>query len=530
MKFKKFIAAASAVTMLGALTAVPSFAADETSDSVTVTPTWDTYFRYNNNIDFSGKDTVEVHTSSDGGTDFVGALKFKIPETPEGKKISSVSLKLITRKIVSGSTYNIAVFDDSKWTKENTAYSTVVDEISAARKSEPIASFKPNGENNKALTDDKVSDSYKNLEAWTNVISLSSTVVSPSEDLSLIIYESDNANRYFYFYSSNTAEKTFYGTDITIPAEDLVPQLTITYADADKVPAEGISIATNYEEGQVLYQNESIDLSAVVSPSDSTDNVTWSIIGENGIDYYTDNSWFTIADGKLTYKKNDRAGGTSGKVTITATAGNKSASLDIFTQRLRNTSYNITNNSGDNPTISVETKVNSESKNSGTVSSYGQNTLTSSGYSGNSKFEMIFTVPEGYKLSAASTQYKGITETVNGNQVIYSNEGDIKQDFLVRAVLEKVETPATIETKISDEAVYTGYDNSKALGFITTVKSNKETSLKKLTWTVAGHEKNFEYTPATTITLGENTDVYFGVIIDGYGGNDVPESITATAE
>ena len=532
MKFKKFIAAASAVTMLGALTAVPSFAADETGDidSVTVTPTWDTYFRYNNTNNFSGNDTVEVHTSSDGNTDFVGALKFKIPETPEGKKISSVSLKLITRKIVSGSTYNIAVFDDSKWTKENTAYSAVVDEISAARKSEPIASFKPNGQNNKALTDSGLNDSNKNLEAWTNVISLSSTVVSPSEDLSLIIYESDNANRSFYFYSSNTAEKTFNGTDITIPADDLVPQLTITYADADKVPAEDISIATNYEEGQVLYQNESIDLSAVVSPSDSTDSVTWSIIGEDGKDYYTDNSWFTIADGKLIYKKNDRAGGISGKVTITATAGDKSASLDILTQRLRNTSYKITDNSGKAPDMTVETKVNGEiktDKTSGNVS-YDSAVATGNNYSGNSTFEMTFTVPDGYKLTT-TRMFDGLTETTEGNKVIYSSSTDIHNDFYIEAALEKIETPADIKAEISNAAVYTGNDNSKALGFITTVTSDKEASVQKLTWKVTGHESDFTYTPAAAITLGENTDVYFGVIINGYDGDVVP-AITANAE
>lgn len=540
MKFKKFIAAASAVTMLGALTAVPSFAADETSDSVTVTPTWDTYFRAGHlKNDLGTKDVLEVRSNADYTTDFVGALKFDIPETPDGKKIDTVSLKLVTRSLANKniSSFNLAVFNSSAWTNESTLYADVESDITEARNNDAIATFIPKGMKNKALTDTGLTDEYTNLEAWTNTIALTPTIVTPNNSLSLIIYEDSTNDDTVKFYSKEVTDQTLKTNNVTIPAEDLVPQLTITYADADKVSAEDISITTNYKEGQVLYQNESIDLSAVVSPSDSTDSVKWSIIGEDGEDYYTnDDPWFTIADGKLTYTKNDRAGGKNGKVTITATAGDKSASLDILTQRLRNTSYKIIDKSGDAPYMSVETKVNGEVQNDKTTGkvTYDSTDAIATGnkYSGNYTFEMTFTVPEGYKLSAANDQFKGIKETVNpdNNQVTYSNEGDIKEDFLVRAVLEKIETPATIKAEISNADVYTGANNTKALGFITTVTSDKEASVQKLTWKVTGHESDFTYTPAAAITLGEKSAVYFGVIIDGYDGNDVPESITATAE
>ena len=136
---------------------------------------------------------------------------------------------------------------------------------------------------------------------------------------------------------------------------------------------------------------------------------------------------------------------------------------------------------------------------------------------------------KGRELNASSTACGITLNKVSANSVIYNSAVDTYSatDSTIGSVIDS--NAPTITAVVDNKDVYTGDDNSKALGFITTVKSNKETSLKKLTWTVAGHESDFTYTPTAAITLGENTDVYFGVIINGYDGDGVP-AITANAE
>lgn len=298
------------------------------------------------------------------------------------------------------------------------------------------------------------------------------------------------------------------------------------------VSASSIEIQSDYTDGQVLYRGESISLSALVDGVEQTEDVIWAVTGptsanDETVKDYTDQ--FTIADGTLTYNNVGRLGDATGKVTVTASVDDKTATLDILTQRLRNTSYKITDASGDAPAMSVVTKVNGVEQTSSTTGTvtYAAAQKTGNAYSGNSSFEMTFTVPEGYTLTedAAVISMK-ISKSVSGSTVTFScDERTIDGDFYIPATLTR--NAPTFTATVSDTTLYSGTEGDKAVGFITEVKADREAPLQKLTWTAAGHEpftKSF-----SEVVIGENTSVYFGVIINGFTGDAAPE-ITAAAE
>ena len=262
MRSKRLLSAVSAFAIfMTSFTAAPSIAgAAEDGNTVELTPAYDMQLR----LGRTGQDPKTMQTSvtiTDGAVtdDFVGAMRFEIPETDEGKELSGVSLKLVTeRKKGSGDIY-LYPFAPENWEQEEINYDDVAAEITAARESEPIASFTPEGQNTKAIHDNGVTENT--LAQWTNNIEIPVSAVTPGQNFDFILSgdmgkgETTSDIR-FYTKDNEGAACNVEFTDVettvdgsgkyVIPADRLVPMLTLTYTDVAEDQKLDLSSAAVY--------------------------------------------------------------------------------------------------------------------------------------------------------------------------------------------------------------------------------------------------------------------------------------------
>ncbi len=214
------------------------------------------------------------------------------------------------------------------------------------------------------------------------------------------------------------------------------------------------SITINNGYSKTLYKGESCSLNAVTSPVNLADNVVWTFVGEDGSDV---SDSFTLEDGVLTYTNGGRVGGSTGKVNITATAGEITATTTVYVQRLRHVSYNIADESGEAPEMNVVATVNdSEAYEQNVVYGSEQNGGANS-YSGHSNYSITFTVPDGYTLTLEEKDNCAIT--VEGNVITATSIDDLNNDFYITGILTK-NAPALPETVTANADDAVDFDNA----------------------------------------------------------------------
>ena len=287
---KRFLSAVSAFAILiTSFPAAPMAGATEDENTVTVSPTYDMQLRYNNTSQSATGATMEVRTNWDEESvlqnDFLGAMRFEIPDTPEGKVISDVSLKLVTERVKDSSTFYLYSFEPESWSEEKINYEDVADAITAARASEPIVGFTAAGDYNKAITDGSVTAEYANVAAWTNNIDIPVGAVTEGDDFDFIISRdqaTNNGSQTCFYTKDNTGancrvqfeesgEPTVDGDNTYYPidSELLKPVLTITYADEVTETMMDLSDAVIYsyrladKADHVIDTDESNTVSAV---------------------------------------------------------------------------------------------------------------------------------------------------------------------------------------------------------------------------------------------------------------------------
>lgn len=222
--------------------------------------------------------------------------------------------------------------------------------------------------------------------------------------------------------------------------------ISVTYEK--KVPATGIKITSGFSK--TLYKGESCDMTAVVTPENTTDEVIWSFSGIKTVDDEETTvdvtSAFTVENGKITYTDAGRVTD-SGNVTVTATAGDVSDSTTINVQRLRHIVYTITDNSGEVPEMNVSAIVNDTEAYNENVT-YGSKQHETNKYSGHSKYSMSFTVPDGYVLDLVKNEKYEITSEGN---IVTVTANNINDDFNVAGTLNKATVTADAEKVYTDD-------------------------------------------------------------------------------
>ena len=209
------------------------------SNEISNLPTADLWVRSDNAGKVNGTGNIfEIKSDMTEGAEkyFYGLLSFNLPTPADDEEIESASLRLTTR-VERGDRQTAIRTIDVALDENATNYTMVQDQIATALQNEPIATFKMEGHNNKAITDKGLDAKYQMVSAWQHHIDITEHLKnSNSVNLTLLISKENNtgSNSSAFFTKEATdltwnAELDTEVAGTTIAAADLVPQLTIIY-------------------------------------------------------------------------------------------------------------------------------------------------------------------------------------------------------------------------------------------------------------------------------------------------------------
>ena len=200
-------------------------------DVETLPAVMDGTFRLDNNsVNYDLAATGHVELKRNDAGDFYGLLCFAVPEK-KGYEVKSASLRLVSKMIKTDRTTAFFKLDADIAGKP--AFADLKDHVDAALLTDTIGKVKAEGQNGKQVSSDEItSDKYLTIDKWQNNVNLEVAAVVPGENLSLLIAipasaaSKSDANR---FFGKNATAFTNSKTAIENTADDLVPQLTVTY-------------------------------------------------------------------------------------------------------------------------------------------------------------------------------------------------------------------------------------------------------------------------------------------------------------
>lgn len=209
-----------------------------------------------------GTNAIEIKTyidDDDNNQSFYGLMSFEFTEPIGNYEIKSAILRLTTRVPRGDRNMNIYGIEASI-DADNVSYNDVADQINEALSITPIATFELNGQGNKALTDAGLSANYQNIEAWQNTIDITTFVASlQSNKFSVVIEKNANQNSSSVIYSKDYSDLTWNSgldSDIagtTIPADDVIPQLTIVFEMKNDIDTPIRNIDINTTRATTIY-------------------------------------------------------------------------------------------------------------------------------------------------------------------------------------------------------------------------------------------------------------------------------------
>lgn len=225
---------------------VASSAFAQTTETATLGVSNDVTLRNDGkNVDsaFPTKPDLELWTSRDNDnaitTDFVALMSFDIPTKP-GYEVKSATLRLVTERAKG----TMAIYAFGAEISDKDTYNSQLDNVTAARKSEPLLKVELRGTKNKAVTDEGASPT---LEDWVNDIDLTSYVkTNGTGKLNLLFANAaESTKTAIKVFSSDAADKTNTNVtpNFTFKAEDLRPQLTVVYEEI-KDAKQDVSLPT----------------------------------------------------------------------------------------------------------------------------------------------------------------------------------------------------------------------------------------------------------------------------------------------
>ena len=211
--------------------------------SVVSTPTADTFLRLNNSDNNGTKTYIEMENSST--TDFLGLMSFSLTPQP-GWEIQSATLRLVTKRVKS-SRATVSLYTYTGTWAEDAKYANQTENIIAARATTSIVSFTPEGQLNKDVSSDEITETkYQTIGGWQNSIDLTSYVKSLTATTFSIMIDADADKGQLQFFSKEATGFTNSKTAIENTTDDLVPQLVIVYRKMDsyKLPVTSAGAAT----------------------------------------------------------------------------------------------------------------------------------------------------------------------------------------------------------------------------------------------------------------------------------------------
>lgn len=219
-------------------------AAAVAQEATVLTPTKDTWLRYNNKIDHSTDATLEIGSTfttdeTTGETtyskDFVGVMAFDAPTVPAGYEIDKATLRVTSERIKIDRSVTIYPFTTEF--EATGIYENYTDQIAAARKETAVGTVSLEGYNNKSVTDD-LSDSkyakYQSIDKWQNTADITDYVKSVTTNQFAIMIcatksSTSTSNNKIFSSKATAVNNTKCDLFNSATAADLVPQITVTY-------------------------------------------------------------------------------------------------------------------------------------------------------------------------------------------------------------------------------------------------------------------------------------------------------------
>lgn len=198
-------------------------------------PTADTYVRADKNVNYGSNTTMEIRSTEDRNTDFVGLMSFAMPKEVvySNYVITKATLRLVSERVKSSR--NIDVYKYTSF-EENTNYKNESKNIASARTADNlICSFSAVGQN-ASIAADVLKDEYKEINAWTNTLDFTDFVKSlDTNTFSILLDKPNNTAQTLFFTKEATDFTNKNDANISFSKDDLVPQLTVDYALATHI-------------------------------------------------------------------------------------------------------------------------------------------------------------------------------------------------------------------------------------------------------------------------------------------------------
>lgn len=216
----------------------------EGEQTATILAVKDTQWRMGNTNNNAKAASVEVRSDwseTDGvrtyKNDFVAAYEFLVPAAVLNATVKSATLRLVTERAKGANEMDVFAYP-YEWA-DNQVYADQAENIAQAREAAPVATFTAKCFNTtKCVTDEY---DFTDISVWTNHIDLTEYVRSSTDGrVSLLIASQRSSGNQKMFYTSEATD-VLAGKITTVPASDLVPQLTIVYEVAGK---ELVSVST----------------------------------------------------------------------------------------------------------------------------------------------------------------------------------------------------------------------------------------------------------------------------------------------
>lgn len=256
-----------------------TFVEDKDASTSVILPSGDSFVRSdgsNATKNYGSNDNLELYwnalaatTTAEGSNvadtrdrQLYGFMSFKLPaEVTSGQQIITDAKLRLTHTMVKGDR-NMDIYVYVPFDENTATWNSEKDNINTAFEKDPIASYSANGQGSKAMWDGGINDNYKNAEAWTNTIDLTDYLKDYPADLNLMFARKNASNGNAIRIASKEAQDIENTKDesnpFTFAAEDLKPQLTITYKKKDGTTAiVDIEVEENVDgvEAPVEYYN-----------------------------------------------------------------------------------------------------------------------------------------------------------------------------------------------------------------------------------------------------------------------------------
>ncbi len=217
-----------------------------------------TWIRTNNGGWSFGHNNGYVETSNPNAeNEFIALFGFDY-ELPEGMKVKSATVRLVTERY-KGATmimhgYGNDFADKTTWNAESGYITPLFDQ-------EPLATFTPKGQWNKSVSADAVSDDMANVEAWTNLIDVTAyvkTMTSYDKRVNFVLYQErgkqSSQNNFFTHEVADVVNTKTEGKEFTLSADDLKPQFIVTFIEDTDTSTDAVEpVADTYvREGNTV--------------------------------------------------------------------------------------------------------------------------------------------------------------------------------------------------------------------------------------------------------------------------------------